>query len=305
VFEARGDLSNALVRFRASLAIEEALLAGDPSDSALLRSVASSHDAIGAVLRAQGDLAGAAEEYAAELTIIEQLAAREPANATWQVRLSVSHSHVGDMHAARGNRAGAVDSFARAMSIATALVDRDDQNRRWRRELAVSEVKMSRVLRDADPARAHEHAVRAVRAFEILTAIDASDAGWQRDFAEARHALGMVLLARGDARGAEREARAMLAVTSSLQASPSASQGDRRLESLGHGLRGRALQVLGAASEAGEAWEQARAAIESLARDSRDYLLLVPWVDALRHLDRSRDLAIALDLLRKVGYKPI
>jgi tRNA A-37 threonylcarbamoyl transferase component Bud32/tetratricopeptide (TPR) repeat protein len=304
VLEARGDLDGALTRYRASLAIEAALLADAPADADLIRSVASSHNAIAVVRRASGDLAGAGTEFAAERAILERMAAAEPANATWQYRLAVNLSLAGELLAVRGERDRARELLERSRSIAAALVDRDGGNSTWRRELARSEFKLGRLLVGVDPARAVTLTTRAAETLAALVAKDPTDAGWQRDWAEARHGVGMALLARGDVGAARREAEATVALAERLRASPSTSRADDRLASLGHTLLGRILAAGREQTAARRSWERALALIDGHARASRDYMLLEVWADALARLDRAEDADAALDLLRRMGYKP-
>jgi tetratricopeptide (TPR) repeat protein len=305
VLEARGDLDGALARYRASLAIEAALLAEAPADADLIRSVASSHNAIAVVRRAGGDLAGAGAEFAAEQAILERMAAAEPANATWQHRLAVNLSLAGELLAVRGERDAARKVLERARSLTAALVERDGGNTTWRRELARSEFKLGRLLVGLDPARAVTLTTRAAETLGALVEKDPTNAGWQRDWAEARHGVGVALLARGEVGAARREAEATLALAERLRASASTSRADDdRLASLGHSLLGRSLAARGEQAAARQSWERAVALIDVHARTSRDYKVLEVWADALARLDRAEDAGAALDLLRRMGYKP-
>jgi eukaryotic-like serine/threonine-protein kinase len=304
VLEASGDLDGALARYRASLAIEAALLAGAPDDADLIRSVASSHNAIAVVRRSSGDLEGAGAEFAAERAILERMAAAEPANATWQHRLAVNLNLAGELLAVRGQRDAARAQLERALALTAALVDRDGGNSTWRRELARNEFKLGRLLIDLDPARAVSLTTRAAGTLRALAEKDPTNAGWQRDWAEARYGVGVALLARGDAAGARREADATVAMAERLRASTAPSRADDRLASLGHTLLGRTLQARGDRMAARQSWERALALIDGHARTPRDYLLLEVWAEALVRLDRSADAGAALDLLRRIGYKP-
>lgn len=90
VFQAKGNLSQALAAYQATQAIIERLVQKDPANAEWQRDLSVGHNKIGAVRQAQGDLAGALAAYQAALAIIERLSQQDPTNAQWQRDLAMS-----------------------------------------------------------------------------------------------------------------------------------------------------------------------------------------------------------------------
>jgi tetratricopeptide (TPR) repeat protein len=95
VLVAQGDGPGALLAYRNSLGIAEALAARDPANTQWQRDVSVSHDRIGDVLVAQGDGPGALLACRNSLRIREALAAHDPANTQWQRDVVVSCAKIG------------------------------------------------------------------------------------------------------------------------------------------------------------------------------------------------------------------
>jgi eukaryotic-like serine/threonine-protein kinase len=262
---------------------------------------------IGEVRIAQGDLAAALPPLEESLQLSQALAQREPTDGERIFEVSQGHYWVGYVHWRRRELEPGQRQFQlleRALGITVALVNRDGGNSTWRRELARNEFKLGRLFIGVDPARAVTLTARAADTLRALAEKDPTNAGWQRDWAEARHGVGMALLARGEVGAARREAEATVALAERLRASASTSRADDRLASLGHTLLGRSLAARGDQTAARQSWERALALIDGHARTSRDYMLLEPWAEALAQLERVEDAGAALDLLRRMGYRP-
>ena len=89
------------------------------------RAVASSHNAIGLVLRSQGALAAARAEFEAQLAVQEDLHAREPANATDHRLVGTSLVFIADLLTATGEVPGPQRAWTARSTLPT----------RWRRAM--------------------------------------------------------------------------------------------------------------------------------------------------------------------------
>ena len=138
VLVAQGNLADALVSYRAAMAIAERLAVDDPHNAEWQRDLSVSHNKIGDVLVAQGNLADALVSYRAAMAIAERLAVDDPHNAEWQRDLSVSHNKIGDVLVAQRNLADALVSYRAAMTIVERLAEDDPHNAGWQRDLALS-----------------------------------------------------------------------------------------------------------------------------------------------------------------------
>ncbi|MET0552643.1 MAG: protein kinase [Vicinamibacteria bacterium] len=305
VLQERHDSDGALAQFRDCLAIERVLLEKDPENNALREAVAASNNIIGEVQRSRGHLEEALEHHRTELTIREELVRREPGNASWRMYLGVSHHEVGVVLEAMGDVASALTHYRTSLALSEGLAAHDPTNMEWKRELARHHFRIGRALlaRESRGGELSGHLQAAVGMLKTLVARDPSNSGWQRDLAEARHSLGEALHDRGDLEGAVREAAAALEITERLLEKDPDDPQALRLRSLGHALLGRVWSTRGGAAKSRDAWQQALASIEPVARTSNDDRLLEPWTRALLQLDRGDEAAAAVEKLTSRGYR--
>jgi tetratricopeptide (TPR) repeat protein len=174
----------------------------------------------------------------------------------------------------------------------------------WRRELGRNHYRLGRhlLVNGARQAALNELG-QAVSIFDEVAGADRTNAGWQRDLGEARHALAEARLQSGDVAGAalESEQTQQLAATA-LQRSPD----DRlavRLRALGLVLAGDVARAQGNTARAAGSYGEALAVIEPLARDSNDDRLLQPWAAALERVGRIDDQRSVIRRLEAMGYR--
>jgi hypothetical protein len=142
-----------------------------------------------------------------------------------------------------------------------------------------------------------------VAVLETTSARGASDAGWQRDVADARAGLARRLARRGDLAAAEREAGASVEIAERLlQANPNDRQAARILGA-SLGILARVAEGRGDAGRAARTWSRAADALAPLASGSRDDQLLVPWAVALAALGRRDEARAVVDRLAATGHR--
>lgn len=112
---------------------------------------------------------------------------------------------------------------------------------------------------------------------EALTDADPTDAGWQRDLAEALHGRGLALIESGDLECSSADAEAALRITARLLQSTAENRHAARISSLAHALTARVWQRRGEATRARAAWEQSLAAIAPVAREATSISFWSRW----------------------------
>ena len=304
VLEEQGDLDGALERFRATQVIERRLLAKSPDNVGLIRAAASSNNAIGAVLRAKGELADSLSHHRAELTLQEDLVRREPGTAGWRQFLSVSHNRVGSLLEAQGQMTDAAAHIEKSFAIARDLAAEDPANVDWQRELGRSRYRMGLIFHaKGGLASAQEHLQEAAAIMARAAEIDPLSLARQRDLADVRNALGRLFLSRGEARQAEAEARLAQQIADCLLESSRDDRQAARIRGVSLELQGRAWARQGNRQKAAGAWTEAVAALEPVARRSRDYEFLDSWALALLGAGRIGDSKEVVQTLAAIGYR--
>ena len=173
----------------------------------MARSVASSHNAIGLVLRSQGQLAAARPEFEAQLAMQERLHAAAPNDSANHRQLGLSHFYLGDLLAALGEVSAARAHFVEALAIGETLAARDPANRIWQQNLARYRARLALATPD-QPAFRAQLLDAAVRIMRSLTAADATNTVWTRVLAETLIRRGGALAGAGDLAAAAADADA-------------------------------------------------------------------------------------------------
>ena len=216
VLKSHGDLTGALVHYRAALDIRTDLVARAPNNTEAQAELARVRRAVGDVLRVQGNDAAALAEYRSAMTIGEQLIVRDPANAAWHRDVSSTHDKIGRVLLAQGDAPGALVAARRALQIResqTAM--RDDVV--MQRNLAVSHSNIGDVLfatQDLGPALVEYRAALAIR--ERVLAKNPANVAVQHDLAISHDNIGDVLNMQGDAAGALAAYRLSLLVSDKI-----------------------------------------------------------------------------------------
>ncbi len=136
VLVAQGNLADALVSYRAAMAIRERLAEDDPHNAGWQRDLSVSHNKIGDVLVAQRNLADALVSYRAAMTIVERLAEDDPHNAGWQRDLALSYGRVATIQVREAKRDDALLGFNKGRAIIATLAVASPDNATLPNDLA-------------------------------------------------------------------------------------------------------------------------------------------------------------------------
>ena len=302
--EAMGDLRGALTAFRRKVAIMEDLVRRDSTKLDWQRDLGNGYNTLGVTQRKLGDLDGAEKSHAAELAVKQAIAARDTANNTYREMVALAQSFVGDLLIIRGRPDEAVAPLNASRAGYAALAAFDTANLERRRLVAIADRLLGAMAverGDAPGALARTEASLAT--MDALVARVPTNATWQYNRARSLTYVGSAQLALGRTGEAEAsERRAIAIIDPSLAKKPSdlnlrVASADARLE------LGDALARAGRSPDAREAWSQALAAVDSLARARHltDHLALQSA--ALMRLDRLDEARpIVLDLVQR-GYR--
>jgi tetratricopeptide (TPR) repeat protein len=148
VLRNEGDVSAALVEYRAALGIAEQLVQKSPANSERQVQLFTEHNKVGEVLEGQGDPSGAVVEYRASLEIAKGLAEKDPGNTDWQHEISIGHISVGDVFNDQGELAAALAEYRAGLDIAQGLADKDPGRTEWQRDVIVNHFKVGDILRE-------------------------------------------------------------------------------------------------------------------------------------------------------------
>ena len=219
VLAAKGHLAEALVEYRASLAIATDRYVAASTNVVAQRDLSASHDNVGDVLANQGDLAAALVEYRASLGIREKLVASDPTNTDAQRSLSLSYDHVGDVLAEQGDVAAALGEYRASLVISEKLAASDPTDANAQRDLSVSYNHVGDALaKRGDIAAALVEYRASVVIRKNLAASDLTSAVVQRDLSFSYDKVGDMLAKQGDTAAALAEYRASLAISEKLAA---------------------------------------------------------------------------------------
>jgi eukaryotic-like serine/threonine-protein kinase len=265
-----GNSEGAMVAFRESLRLADALSRRAPQDPDRLFGVGQSHFWVGFAAWRNNDLDAAEPHFQSYLRVAEQLAAQQPDNDDYRMELGYAHSNLGSLREARGDLTGAAHEFRLTLDVIGALVARNPANVDRLGDLAETHNTLAVVYRrsgDYTSALAeHERELEIKR--EILSQ-QPTHAHWR-----FRHAIGllhasMVQLSMGDAaEAAEQRTIAMATLDSLVARDPSNVNWLRESAYAGRRL-GYALALTGRRTEARRqlALSEARL-LEAIRRDS-------------------------------------
>jgi tetratricopeptide (TPR) repeat protein len=152
-------------------------------------------------------------------------------------------------------------------------------------------------------ASAQQHLQEAAAIMGRVAETDPLNQTRQRDLADVRNALGQLFLARGDAQRAGTEARLAQQIADRLLERSRDDRQATRIRGVSLELQGRAWSRQGSRQKAAGAWTEAVAALEPVARPSRDYEILEPWALALLGAGRVDEAKEVVQTLGAIGYR--
>jgi len=300
ILEARGDLEGSLEHYRKTLEIERELLAEEPDDVELRFSLAFAHNSVGLVLEKMGRLEETLEHYRADLEIKRSLVEDDPSNMAWREYLTFSHNYLGNVLEVMGELEPAREHFREAVELSEQLVEHDPANNAWRRHLGIHLSRMGKIhLAQGSAAAALEHFDRFAETMAELVARDPENSNWRRDLGLSHRYRAEVLLTQGRPEEALSEIQRSLGL---LEGDDTDRQTLRR-RGESEVTRGEVLEGLGRFEEARAAWQRAAKILEEIAAASNNKHFLVPWAEALLHLDRLEDARPVIEKLEDLGYR--
>jgi non-specific serine/threonine protein kinase/serine/threonine-protein kinase len=133
-----GDTAGALVSYRKSLAILEAVTAGDPSNVEAQRELIRAHGKLGDMLSLSGDRAGSIEQSKQLVAIAERLSAADPTNQAERRNLALAYLDYGFKRADKDQWPGALADCQKAVTLLESVVAAGDTKSRRLLALAYS-----------------------------------------------------------------------------------------------------------------------------------------------------------------------
>ena len=135
VLTALQNPKDALVAYRADVAVLEGLAKSDPNDAELQRTLSVIYNKAGRAALAQGDAPEALRDFRNGLSLIEALAKTNPANTGWQRDVAVSYNLVGNVLLTQHALSEAIKSYRAALDIVQRLTNSDRSNAQWQSDL--------------------------------------------------------------------------------------------------------------------------------------------------------------------------
>ncbi|HEY2397241.1 MAG TPA: toll/interleukin-1 receptor domain-containing protein [Rudaea sp.] len=190
----RGDLDEALQRFKSASAILQRVFAVRSDDNELAFQLAAARNNVGHVLELRGDFAGALTEYEATRSIYEELGRREPGNSRWKSRLGDAYNNLGKLALQHGQIDQAIGAYRADQRIKAKLAASDPGNHDGQENLLVSNAILGRTLGlcgEIDAAT--QYTKDAVESARGLMSFDGTNADWQEYYALYSQQLGGLL----------------------------------------------------------------------------------------------------------------
>ena len=216
---ARGDATGAEALYREYQEIYRALVELDPTDTAALHGLATSHERLATILRAGNDLDAALQRYDEAIAILRRI--RSPQDdkpsSTWPRSLAAALSASGTILTTRGDHAGALARFREAATLLGPRSDRETPARRRDRAIILTSIG-DIYLATGELAAARVPFSTAMSIYAQLVELDPSNAMWQRELAATHTKLAVLLQVEGNVDGAIAMQRKALAVREQLLA---------------------------------------------------------------------------------------
>jgi len=192
-----GDSASALVSHRKALALREALVAGDPSNTALRRELAWSYMKIGDIVWLDADWNGAQDAYRKARDIDEALSAADPTNRDLRYDLSMNDIGIGDTLVQTGDLDAALAEDRKGLAIRLEL-NTVSPDTKTKRGVATAYIKLGDVLATKQELdEAVEDYNRAISTLEEMGRQEPSSFSLQTDLENSLQRLGEALMKQG------------------------------------------------------------------------------------------------------------
>jgi eukaryotic-like serine/threonine-protein kinase len=213
-----GDTAGAMVSYRKSLAILEAVTASDPSNVEVERELIRAHGKLSDVLIQAGDDAGAIDQSRQLVAIAERLSSADPGNQAEKLNLARSYLDYGSKRADREQWQGALEDCQKAVALLESVVAADPSAKGSRRLLALAYSRTGDLLswfahKHAESLAMHQKAIAPVQS---MLGEDPQNVDLRRIKAWEILLTGDEMGSQGDSAGALEKYRASLEQLRSL-----------------------------------------------------------------------------------------
>jgi tetratricopeptide (TPR) repeat protein len=199
-----GDTTGALVSYRKSLAIRQALVEAESKNGELQSELAESYERIGDILRTTGDVSQADQNYEQAIRLLQSLPGPAREDRSQQRRLAELFYRVGNLKgyprtANLGDTSGAVQYHRQALAIREALSAAAPSDIDLLIDLQESNRSLANILASQnDLIGAEPHARKAVSIAQGLVSTDLNSARSFRALTEATDSLARLLMRQGN-----------------------------------------------------------------------------------------------------------
>jgi tetratricopeptide (TPR) repeat protein len=219
--------AEALVTYRAGLALAERLAVTDPEDWLIGSDIAIAHGKIGELLERQGDYPAALEEYLTAEKHIEDLVVRLPSEHRLRRELAGWQLAVARVLRRQGEMSGAITRCRAAVDVLESLATSDSAGPRplsdpmvvsVRRDLFVARHEIAGLLQSlGDLEGALENHQMALSIATSMASRDPANRRWQDDLATGHSSMAGILSARGALSEALQSAQIALSIAQRLE----------------------------------------------------------------------------------------
>jgi tetratricopeptide (TPR) repeat protein len=251
--------------YRASLGIQEKLLAAAPRDPELQAEIASSHEGLGDVRYSRGELRAGLDHYERALALRESAYRARPGNAAYGQALGLLYVKAGDVLGGEGfSNLGEIDrasaSYGKARAVLEQVIASHPQDTGLKSEYATALTHGALLaLSIGDAPGALRDMRHAVAIAQERLARDPDNHTTQSEVLIAKTYLRYALIDNGLISEAIEQSRSMLANEEKLVAADPKNTSYRRNLSVTHNVLGRDLLLSGNVAEAVEHHRQALA----------------------------------------------
>lgn len=293
-------VDEAVAYFERSAVLKRQVLAKRPQDSALRYDLIDTLSWTSSAYESQGGLSAAADGYAEQVAMLRTLIAEAPEARAWERRLATSLLRSANLALALGQLDEAQEQIEESARRLSGLVRQEPGNKVWQRDLAHARLDAGRIASlGGDNAMAIAHLRQARALSSVLLTGSQPLPEWRR-----LDALVRLRLSEADPRidsDSVRD-RAIEDLRDLAEQAPDDAAGT---VILARALidRGQQYRRSGQVEDARADWHQALSLLPSSVAQSRDKMLLDPWLSAQILLDRRESVEDRVAWLASIGYR--
>ena len=286
VLQAQDKIAEALVSYRASLAIAERLAKVDPRNALWQRDLAIRHGHIGDALLHEGDYAAALENYEVAVAISDYQAKAEPGNIQWQRDLSWLYRSVAELER-RDDPEAALETMSKTHAILEQLAAQEPNNLEFQWGLGDTDYFIGDLLVQigADLPAGLERFKSALAITMRIASTDPENTVWQQRLALLHEKIGSMLKFQGKLAGALVSYKTAVAIKERLSEADPANVSWQRDLAWSQRDVANLLAQQGDATQALSVLREARAIIARLIEQSPDDAELTNELASFNSLD--------------------